>query len=399
VAFVCVTDAEGRPLHVGAFDAKVWSAFTDSQESFLTNRTIDLDKPVNVGLQQDLVIRTIPIRESAAITEEHAKHMSSEAAAPVGYLVLALRESGMNVALQGFQAAQLMTVLGVCALCLPLVAVLLRSWIKPLRDLLEATRRLAQGQPPRPVAVSTNDELGFLATTFNDMASKLLASKQQLVEANENLERKVRARTLQLQEAVEKLDHMASTDELTTLANRRAFADQMQQCFSEANANNTDMAIVMIDLDGFKAINDTFGHERGDQLLVMMATCMKEHARRYDFPARLGGDEFIIIMPKTDLAAAKEVADNIREQFETRCRQMFRKLDPPRGVTMSMGLSCLSQTRPETSDRLVAQADTALYAAKDAGKSCLVIYEPPEPEPQEVEFEEIEGSKAANEAA
>jgi len=210
------------------------------------------------------------------------------------------------------------------------------------------------------------------------MAGNLLAIQSKLREANESLEHKVRLRTAELEEANLKLEEMATTDALTKLANRRAFNEAIDPLFKQAITYDADLAIVMIDLDGFKAINDTFGHEKGDDLLVLTAQAMKAHCREHDLPSRQGGDEFIIVMPSTDMAVAKEISDRIRNQFESESRKMFKnsEVDPPPKVTMSMGLACMNQTHPDSCVRLITQADKALYRAKGAGKSCLIIFDP-----------------------
>ncbi len=373
VGFVCITDHKGKPLHMGIFDDNVWDAFVSEQKDDFNQGVLDINSALVNSMIGDNLVHTVPIINNV---DAYTNDREVDDIEKVGYVIIALRNTEAHRALYSFQLVQILTILGVCVICPPFVAAILRRWTKPLRELLEATRRLASGQSPRPVAVSTRDELGYLSAAFNDMAGNLLASQSKLREANESLEHKVRLRTAELQDANLKLEEMATTDALTKLANRRAFNESIEPLFKQAMIYDADLAIVMIDLDGFKDINDTFGHEKGDELLVLTAKAMKAHCREHDIPSRQGGDEFIVVMPSTDMGTAKEIADKIRNQFELESRQMFEGVTPPPKVTMSMGLACLSQTKPESHARLIIQADKALYRAKDAGKSCLIIFEP-----------------------
>jgi diguanylate cyclase (GGDEF)-like protein len=381
VAFVAVTDAAGRPLHVGAFDPDAWDAYCRSQQSSMAHRVLDVSQPILLGAVKNMVVRNVPIispsrRDGAKPAPRSAGSDPAATGKVEGFLVLALRDHVIFNKMDLVQSATVLTIVGACAMSLLVVAVMLRRWSAPLRGLLDGTRRLAEGQHPEPIAVTTQDEMGFLAAAFNDMASRLLGIQHHLTEANETLEQKVKARTSELQLAVIQLDDMASTDALTKLANRRAFDDVIPDLFASAKLRGTELAVAVLDLDGFKQVNDTFGHERGDQLLVMTADTIRDECGRRDVAARMGGDEFVLLMPGTDLPRARETADRIRQQFEERSRQLFDDAkDPPR-VSVSIGLACLSQTQPDSSDELIAQADLAMYRAKEAGKSCLRVYEP-----------------------
>src|SRR5205823_13154872 len=111
------------------------------------------------------------------------------------------------------------------------------------------------------------------------------------------------------------LEQMAATDALTGVYNRRHFGRVLEQLFAEAQRYDKDMAAVMIDLDGYKQLNDTYGHQVGDQLLVMACKVISANMRRMDIAARYGGDEFVLLLPHADGAAAAEVARRIREEF------------------------------------------------------------------------------------
>jgi diguanylate cyclase (GGDEF)-like protein len=189
----------------------------------------------------------------------------------------------------------------------------------------------------------------------------------------------------QLEEAVTKLEAVAATDPLTRLANRRSFNQSLTRCMAEALRYGNDLACVMIDLDGFKQINDRLGHQRGDLLLQHTAQLIVTNSRNSDIVARYGGDEFVILLPQTNVEKALEVASRIGLTFGRSSRHLVGDATGEcQQVSMSMGLTCVSITRPSSAEQLVAQADHALYRAKQSGRSRIVIYEAPSPHPEPV---------------
>lgn len=184
----------------------------------------------------------------------------------------------------------------------------------------------------------------------------------------------VRIKNKQLEEAVNKLETMAATDPLTGLANRRAFNQAMQRCFAEAGRYEHDLACIMVDLDGFKNLNDSLGHPAGDEALQRTARVLEAHCRRSDIAGRYGGDEFILLLPQTDLATAEQVANRIFEQFTQAVDTIFGNTVQRTALSMSMGVATLRQSRPLTPEQLIAHADHALYRAKQSGKTQIVSY-------------------------
>lgn len=198
---------------------------------------------------------------------------------------------------------------------------------------------------------------------------------------NERLQRQL-SRTLEelrrkndeLEAAVEQLGAMASTDPLTGLANRRAFAQAIERSFAEASRHGHDLACIMIDLDGFKQLNDTHGHQAGDELLARAGAVLQACCRRSDLAARFGGDEFVLLLPQADEKTATRVASRINDGFAHVVRQVMAGTDTT--LTMSMGLACLHRSRPRSPEQMIAHADHALYRAKQSGKNRLEIYDP-----------------------
>lgn len=194
-------------------------------------------------------------------------------------------------------------------------------------------------------------------------------------ELEQSLEQ-VRIKNAQLEEAVAKLETMAATDPLTGLANRRAFAAAFDRAFADAVRHNKDLAVVMIDLDGFKQLNDTLGHRQGDQMLQRAARVLEANCRRSDVAGRFGGDEFIVLLPNTGEETAAGVARRIAEEFGHMAAMELAEEGFPGRLTMSLGLATIRTSRAVHPEQLIEHADHALYCAKQAGKTRLVTYTP-----------------------
>lgn len=169
----------------------------------------------------------------------------------------------------------------------------------------------------------------------------------------------------QLKQKNQQLEQMAATDPLTGLYNRRHFNRVLEQLFSEAQRYEKDLSVVMIDLDGYKQLNDKFGHQVGDQLLVLAGKVIGANLRRMDVAARYGGDEFVLLLPQASIDDAAIAADRIRGQFKQASASLLKMAT---GVSMSIGIASLRSSQATGGELLVGQADAALYAAKAAGR-------------------------------
>jgi two-component system cell cycle response regulator len=196
-------------------------------------------------------------------------------------------------------------------------------------------------------------------------AAKVLRENEQLRVDLEHALDEVRDKNTQLEASFKQVEEMAATDPLTGLYNRRHFSRVIEQLFAEAQRYGKDLACVMIDLDGYKQLNDTFGHQVGDQLLVMAGKVISANMRRMDVAARYGGDEFVLLLPQASLEDATIAAQRIRDEFYQASAGILKREE---GVTMSIGVSTLSQSQAAGADQLVAKADVALYRAKGAGR-------------------------------
>ncbi|ABC20907.1 diguanylate cyclase [Rhodospirillum rubrum F11] len=159
------------------------------------------------------------------------------------------------------------------------------------------------------------------------------------------------------------VEALARLDPLTSIANRRMLDSALEQEWTRSLRSGSPLSVAMCDLDLFKAYNDRYGHNRGDQVLIAFAEILRGCSRRPpDLPARVGGEEFLILFPETDLAGARQVAEAIRLALWTLA---IPHADSPHGrVTVSIGLACVFP-RPEGDPAdLIAQADFRLYEAK-----------------------------------
>jgi diguanylate cyclase (GGDEF)-like protein len=170
-----------------------------------------------------------------------------------------------------------------------------------------------------------------------------------------------------LRRTKEELDYqelLAQTDELTGLYNRRCLMDQLAKSMKRADESRCGLALVMVDLDNFKPINDSLGHAAGDEVLRRVSEIMRHGVRQSDLPCRLGGDEFAIVLPEVKNHIARKRARTILRQIE-RMPQVSADVV----VTVSMGGTMFQSG--ETAEELVARADALLYKAKENGRNQL----------------------------
>jgi two-component system cell cycle response regulator len=228
-----------------------------------------------------------------------------------------------------------------------------------------------------PVIMVTGENVGHIASEairrgavdyvvkFGDYLFTIpLIIEKNLTVANMIKEREQLRRELEEKNA--QLEQMAATDPLTGLYNRRHFSRVLEQLFAETQRYDKDLACVMIDLDAYKQLNDTMGHQVGDALLVMAGKVISANMRRMDIAARYGGDEFVLLLPHASGDEAAHVATRIRDEFAASSAVVLGRSS---GVTMSVGIAAAKTTGATSADQLVATADAALYRAKEAGRN------------------------------
>lgn len=224
---------------------------------------------------------------------------------------------------------------------------MVKDIIRPVESMHHGVRKLQAGNYNHRIEVFRRDELGELAEAFNGMA-------------------------LAVRNSHEALTHRATHDPLTGLANRAALMEHLTASFGAGSTRrNRNEGLLFIDIDDFKEVNDSLGHERGDALLVQLAARLKACVRSDDMVARLGGDEFAIVVLDDD---AGSVTAGIAERIHEALRAPFFVGEDRLTVTASMGAV---QRRPDTSDaaELLRQADFAMYLAKHGGKARLQLFD------------------------
>lgn len=164
-----------------------------------------------------------------------------------------------------------------------------------------------------------------------------------------------------LEKTICQLEVTARTDELTGLCNRRWLNLMLEGRWAESQRHDLSMAFLMLDLDGFKQLNDQLGHQRGDDLLRMLGEVIDRNCREIDVAARYGGDEFCILMPHTDVDAAIHVAERISQAFQDCLQQIDLG---PVCIGLSIGVGHRDLSGPQCAEDLVRHADEAMYAAK-----------------------------------
>ncbi len=201
-------------------------------------------------------------------------------------------------------------------------------------------------------------------TYINALTTEVSAAQQETASYAKSLEEQIARRTQQLKE-------LALTDELTRAHNKRAFGEHAKRELAAAKRANRELSLLYIDINDFKLLNDTLGHQVGDNLLVSVVKHLKQASRESDIVCRLGGDEFCVLLPDAPASAAARVAERFAEL-------MYEEASSPVGA--SVGIATTGPTQFHSVDELVAHADKSMYKAKQrtkAGKPGLVCIDNP----------------------
>jgi diguanylate cyclase len=198
----------------------------------------------------------------------------------------------------------------------------------------------------------------------------LVVTTKEVEKANHALEARLKAskhEILQLQHNLETVRHESLTDPLTTLANRKSFDLTIEKAIAKAQKSGEPLSLLMIDIDHFKQLNDTFGHLTGDQVLRLVARVFEQNVKGQDLAARYGGEEFAIVLPRTPPHRAGTMAEQIRNAVMAK-PLMRRSTGEQLGrITISVGLATLRTH--DTAQSFIGRADAALYAAKRRGRN------------------------------
>jgi two-component system, cell cycle response regulator len=275
----------------------------------------------------------------------------------------------------------------------PLVA---STWAEALRMYREASPHLIlldvmmPGMDGYKVAKMFRDQGGafvpiILLTALEDLESKrrgmaagaddFLTKPVSQLELQIRLSSMLRIKVLtdQLERAKAELAELAVTDPLTGLHNRRHLFQEMEREFARAQRYSRPLACYMIDIDHFKRVNDTFGHQVGDRVLALMAEVIRGTVRNTDIVGRFGGEEFMILAPETPAEAGMVLAERVRQKVAERTEAA--QPDVPR-ITVSVGLATTEHPRASNATELVRLADEALYRAKNEGRDRVAVASP-----------------------
>jgi diguanylate cyclase (GGDEF)-like protein len=185
--------------------------------------------------------------------------------------------------------------------------------------------------------------------------------------------RELKTALLEVEKARREAEEISRMDPLTNLFNRRHFLSVASLELENIDIFTNCLSVIMIDIDHFKKINDTYGHDAGDLVLLSIAEIIRNTVRRSDIPCRYGGEEFVIVLPGTDLASAIAIGKRLRENIESTAVKTDKGFIP---VTASVGISSMSEDSLGEIDVWIKRADEALYEAKQAGRNQVRVWNP-----------------------
>ncbi len=217
-------------------------------------------------------------------------------------------------------------------------------------------------------AIAAIFESIFLSLALGDKINIIKKEHQEMQQMlNETLEHKVKERTQELERAKIKLEKLANTDRLTQIPNRVRLDDVLEEAFEHAQHHKAPFSIILLDIDYFKEVNDKFGHQVGDLVLMNVAEILQNTIREQDTVGRWGGEEFLVICPQTTLDDAVRLAEELRQQLENHPFPVVQHKTSSFGVT--------NYVDGDTRNTLLSRCDKALYQAKERGRNCVECFD------------------------
>jgi len=264
-------------------------------------------------------------------------------------VIIGLSQPLENIVLEATRLGRyiLHVVLVFSGLALILAAMVSRAVTRPLNEMVKAIKNFSKEKVISKLPLGRNDEIGLLAHSFHDMQMEIMTHLSELKESRLILE------------------HTAKHDPLTGLPNRTLFYDRLQQAIIQAKRDKTSLALMLIDLDEFKPINDTLGHHIGDLLLKEAANRMCDCVRESDTVARLGGDEFVVLLPLID---GQRDAMMVAEKIRLAIKQSFNIENQYLITSASIGIAVYPEHGCDET-QLSVSADNAMYLAKRGGRN------------------------------
>jgi diguanylate cyclase (GGDEF)-like protein len=369
IAYVVVLDAQRKLLASRVFGDRVPTPIPPG-----SSRETKIETAVhNVDGRRYLDLRAPIVATRTSAQPAMSNPPAATIGSTIGYLQVGMSFERSQNELRSNVIGALSVVAALVLAAIVITLFLTRRLIAPIRQLMRAARVVGAGKLDVYVPVSSSDELGLLTHTFNHMTHRLFESQAEVATYQRTLEEKVAQRTKELEIATAQAYKLAQHDILTGLPNRALLNQRLRQIVAQAARDGHQVACLFLDFDHFKRINDTLGHDAGDQLLQAVAQRLSSAVRESDTVARLGGDEFVVILPGLDPDKATfeimNVITRVRESFLS----PFRLGDQTPTLTCSIGVSVYPVDAADPG-AVIKQADTAMYAAKDAGRNAYRFY-------------------------
>ena len=253
----------------------------------------------------------------------------------------------------------------------------------------QAYRVAAEHKRPRAVHElpgHRGDEVGQIARSMQRICISAIQNHHEARHLRSTLDHRIAEAT---QRATNQLKRMTQRDPLTDLGNRRFLDEQLDPLAQVVMGTGEDLVCVMIDLDNFKAVNDTLGHAAGDELLVLLGSLLQASIRSDDMAVRLGGDEFAVFMPGISEERLRSFCRQLIKHF----RQQVRAMQPTGPFAdLSLGIATLQRDRCDSGQKLLDKADERLYEAKRSGKGRVAGLDADDPTQTPVEGDPLAGS-------
>lgn len=223
---------------------------------------------------------------------------------------------------------------------------------KPLSKIIHMTKDLGLKKELQQIEACGIEEIDALSHNFNTLSKELESRQNKLVESE--IKR-------------QQTENLANTDALTQVHNRRFLEDFSQKYLQIVKREKSDIALLIIDIDNFKTINDTYGHDHGDKIIIELVRILKDVIRENDLIVRYGGDEFVVLLPNTNIKNARKVATKLNQHIN-RTNELKAK-----EIQFTITIGCASNEKDATTiEQIIKEADIALYQAKSLGKNCVV---------------------------
>ncbi len=324
-------------------------------------------------VSQESLVRSLPMADGQPVLRASVPLVSGlRWGTAIGQVDLGGVEAQVR---QTVAQALLMSALMALLIGLVLTRVLDRMVLQPLEAVRDMAQDIADGRYETRLSATGRKEMDQLGHALNEMADRIVRQRSHMearvANRTQELKRANRALTglnRQLNDAVGQLEQLARTDELTGLLNRRAFLETLDFELRRSNRTGSPLSLLMLDVDHFKAYNDTHGHPAGDRLLERVSRVFQGRLRTIDRVARYGGEEFAVILLDTGPAEAVGVGEKLAA--EVRCTDFAgaERSQPGGRITVSVGVA----TRPRrgcSAAELLEEADKALYLAKERGRN------------------------------